>query len=133
MAKSTPIRSTTILAVQRNGQIAMGGDGQVTLGNTVVKHGATKVRKLRGGDVLVGFAGATADAFSLLERFEGKLDEHGGQVQRAAIELASGILVDGFDVIVDLHNIDGNVVLVGPFLDDTFAVTVVPGHPAHIN
>ena len=88
MSKSPEIRSTTILAVQRDGKIAMGGDGQVTLGNTVVKHGATKVRKLRNGEVLVGFAGATADAFSLLERFEGKLDEHGGQVQRAAIELA---------------------------------------------
>ena len=82
------IRSTTILAVRQGGRIAMGGDGQVTLGNTVVKHGATKVRRLSGGRVLVGFAGATADAFSLLERFEGKLEEFSGQVQRAAIELA---------------------------------------------
>ena len=88
MAKAPQSRSTTVLAVRRDGCIAVGGDGQVTLGETIVKHSAAKIRKLRNGEVLVGFAGATADAFSLLERFEGKLDEHAGQLRRAAIELA---------------------------------------------
>jgi ATP-dependent HslUV protease subunit HslV len=88
MGKAPQSRSTTVLAVRRDGRIAVGGDGQVTLGETIVKHSAAKIRKLRGGEVLVGFAGATADAFSLLERFEGKLDEHAGQVRRASIELA---------------------------------------------
>ncbi len=79
---------TTILAVRRDGRLALGGDGQVSLGNTVMKHSATKVRRLAGGKVLAGFAGATADAFSLLERFEGMLSEHSDNLQRASIELA---------------------------------------------
>ena len=82
---------TTILSVRRqtaNGiQVAIGGDGQVTLGNIVVKGTARKVRKLYGGKVLAGFAGATADAFTLFERFEAKLEKHNGQLTRAAIEL----------------------------------------------
>ncbi|HPF27022.1 MAG TPA: ATP-dependent protease subunit HslV [Steroidobacteraceae bacterium] len=78
---------TTILAVRRNGAVALGGDGQVTLGNTVMKGNARKVRPLGGGKVLAGFAGGTADAFTLFERFEGKLDKF-GNVTRAAIELA---------------------------------------------
>ncbi|MCB1622988.1 MAG: ATP-dependent protease subunit HslV, partial [Pseudomonadales bacterium] len=78
---------TTILAVQRNGALALGGDGQVTLGNTVMKGNARKVRPLGGGKVLAGFAGGTADAFTLFERFEGKLDKF-GNLTRAAIELA---------------------------------------------
>ena len=82
------MRSTTVLAVRRGDQVVICGDGQVTLGDTVMKHEASKVRRLRGGAVLVGFAGAAADSFSLLERFEGKLDETSGQVRRAAIELA---------------------------------------------
>ena len=81
-------RSTTILSVRRNGQVALGGDGQVTLGNTVVKHDASKIRRIGGGKVLVGFAGSAADAFSLLERFEQKLGEHPDNTRRAVIELA---------------------------------------------
>ena len=79
--------STTILAVRRNGVLALGGDGQVTLGNTVMKGNARKVRQLYEGKVLAGFAGGTADAFTLFERFEGKLQKF-GNLTRAAIELA---------------------------------------------
>lgn len=81
--------ATTILAVKKNGQIAMAGDGQVTLGqNMVVKHTAKKVRRLHNGKVLAGFAGSTADAFTLFEMFEAKLKDCSGNVQRAAVELA---------------------------------------------
>ena len=79
---------TTILSVRRGASVALGGDGQVTLGNVVVKATARKVRRLYGDRVLAGFAGATADAFTLFERFEAKLDKHQGQLQRAAVELA---------------------------------------------
>jgi ATP-dependent HslUV protease subunit HslV len=82
------IRSTTILSVRRDGQTALGGDGQVTLGQTIVKADTSKIRKLSGGAVLCGFAGSAADAFALLERFEGKLEAHKGNLRRAAIELA---------------------------------------------
>jgi len=81
-------RSTTILCVRREGRVAMGGDGQVTLGDSVVKADAVKVRKLHKGAVLSGFAGSAADAFALLDRFEGKLEEFKGNTRRAAIELA---------------------------------------------
>ena len=79
---------TTILSVRRPGVVALGGDGQVTLGNIVVKATARKVRRLHQDKVLAGFAGATADAFTLFERFEGKLDKHQGNLTRAAVELA---------------------------------------------
>jgi len=79
---------TTILTVRRAGKVVVGGDGQVTLGNTVMKSNATKVRKIYGDKVIVGFAGATADAFTLLERFEAMLERHSGQLKRAAVELA---------------------------------------------
>jgi ATP-dependent HslUV protease, peptidase subunit HslV len=82
------IRSTTILAVRRNEKVAIGGDGQVTLGQVVMKSDARKIRRLHGGKVLVGFAGASADAFALMERFEAKLKDHQGSVPRAATELA---------------------------------------------
>lgn len=82
------IRSTTILAVRRDGRVAIGGDGQVSLGETTVKHDARKIRPLADGRVLCGFAGSAADAFALLERFEAKLEEHKENVRRAAIELA---------------------------------------------
>ena len=82
------IRSTTIISVRRGGQVAIGGDGQVSLGDTVLKGSAKKIRELAGGRVLVGFAGATADAFALLEKFEQKLGEHNNNLRRAAIELA---------------------------------------------
>jgi ATP-dependent HslUV protease subunit HslV len=84
----TPIfHGTTILSVRRGAQVALGGDGQVTLGNMVVKATARKVRKLFKDQVLAGFAGATADAFTLFERFESKLEKHQGHLQRAAIDL----------------------------------------------
>ena len=79
---------TTIVSVRRGGQVALGGDGQVTLGNIVIKQGARKVRRLYQDRILAGFAGATADAFTLFERFEGKLDKHQGHLTRAAVELA---------------------------------------------
>ena len=79
---------TTIVSVRRNGQVALGGDGQVTLGNTVMKGNARKVRRLFHGKVLAGFAGGTADAFTLFERFEAKLELHQGHLMRAAVELA---------------------------------------------
>lgn len=81
------IRSTTVLLVRRDGQTAMAGDGQVTLGETVIKGNARKVRRIHNDKILVGFAGATADAFSLLTRFETKLEQYHGQLERSAIEL----------------------------------------------
>lgn len=81
-------KSTTILSVRRGDQVALGGDGQVTLGNTVAKHDAVKIRKVGSGKVLTGFAGSAADAFALLERFEKKLGEFPDNTRRAAIELA---------------------------------------------
>jgi len=81
-------RGTTILAVRRNGHVAIGGDGQVSLGNTVMKGNARKVRRLFHERVIAGFAGGTADAFTLFERFEGQLEKHRGNLQRAAVELA---------------------------------------------
>lgn len=81
--------ATTIFAIQHNGSVAMAGDGQVTFGNTMVmKHGAKKVRRLYRGEVLAGFAGSVADAITLFEKFEGKLEEYHGNLQRAAVELA---------------------------------------------
>jgi ATP-dependent HslUV protease, peptidase subunit HslV len=79
---------TTIVSLRRNGKVALGGDGQVTLGNTIMKANARKVRRLANGSVIAGFAGATADAFTLFELFEQKLERHGGQLTRAAVELA---------------------------------------------
>jgi ATP-dependent HslUV protease subunit HslV len=83
------IEATTIVAVRRNGQCAVAGDGQVTFGqNTIMKHNAKKVRRLYGDKVVVGFAGSVADAFTLCERFEAKLEQYSGSLQRAAVELA---------------------------------------------
>ncbi|NLJ46243.1 MAG: ATP-dependent protease subunit HslV, partial [Treponema sp.] len=82
------IRSTTVLAVRRGGKVAMAGDGQVTMGATVMKSNARKVRKVYDGKVLVGFAGATADAFTLFDHFEAKIKEYSGDLTRAAAELA---------------------------------------------
>lgn len=79
---------TTILCVRRDGKVVIGGDGQVTLGNTIMKSNARKVRRLYNNKVLAGFAGATADAFTLFERFEGKLEKHSGNLTRSAVELA---------------------------------------------
>ena len=82
------IKGTTILSVRRNGKVVIGGDGQVSLGNTVMKGNARKVRRLYKEQVLAGFAGATADAFTLFERFEAKLEKHHGHLARSAVELA---------------------------------------------
>src|SRR5688500_1810216 len=91
---SREIRSTTILLVRRDGRVALAGDGQVTLGDTVMKSGARKVRRLFNGTILAGFAGASADAFSLLSRFEGKLEQYHGNLERAAIELSKAWRTD---------------------------------------
>ncbi|GMT47887.1 MAG: ATP-dependent protease subunit HslV [bacterium] len=82
------IKSTTILCVRKNGKVAIGADGQVTMGNTVLKHNARKTRKMYQDRVLTGFAGATADAFTLFEKFEGKLESFRGNITRASVELA---------------------------------------------
>jgi len=89
MPKESPIiRSTTVLLVRKEGRVALAGDGQVTLGETIMKASARKVRRLYNDTILVGFAGATADAFSLLTRFESKLEQYHGNLERAAIELS---------------------------------------------
>jgi ATP-dependent HslUV protease subunit HslV len=82
------IRGTTVIAVRKSDSVAIAGDGQVTLGDTVLKAGARKIQRLRGGRVLAGFAGSTADAFALAERFEAKLESYGGALRRSAVELA---------------------------------------------
>ena len=82
------IHATTVIAVRKNGQVAVAGDGQVTLGNVVMKHGAKKIRRLYKDTILSGFAGSAADAFTLFSRFEAKLDAHKGQMLRAVVELA---------------------------------------------
>ena len=86
--RSTHTRSTTILLVRRGGRVAMAGDGQVTVGDTIMKRGARKVRRVYNEKILAGFAGASADAFSLLARFEAKLEQYHGNLERAAIELS---------------------------------------------
>ena len=90
------IRSTTILGLIHNGQAVLGGDGQVTLGNTVMKHNSMKIRKLMNGKVLCGFAGSTADAFTLLSRFEEKIEQYRGNVPRAVVELAKDWRTDKY-------------------------------------
>jgi len=90
------IRSTTVLLVKRDGNTAMAGDGQVTLGETIIKGNARKVRRISNGQILAGFAGSTADAFSLLSRFETKLEQYQGQLERAAIELSKDWRTDKY-------------------------------------
>jgi len=90
------IHSTTILAVLHNGEMAIGGDGQATMGNYVAKSNVRKIRKLYEGKILTGFAGSTADAFTLLDRFEEKLNSYGGNMKRAAIELAKDWRMDRY-------------------------------------
>ena len=98
MNSSDPMKwhGTTILAVRKDGQIVIAGDGQVTAGNTVMKASARKVRRLAGGRVLAGFAGATADAFALFERLEAKLEQHPGQLTRACVEMAKDWRTDRY-------------------------------------
>ncbi len=94
--QSMRIRSTTVLLVRRDGKAAMAGDGQVTLGETVIKSNARKIRRLLNGEIVAGFAGSTADAFSLLGRFETKLEQFQGQLERAAIELSKDWRTDKY-------------------------------------
>lgn len=90
------VQSTTVLAIQHKGSIVIGADGQATMGNTIAKSNVRKIRKLKDGKVIVGFAGATADAFSLMEKFEEKLSAYSGAVERAAIELAKDWRTDRY-------------------------------------
>ena len=93
---NTKIRSTTILAVRRDGKVAMAGDGQVSLGSTIMKKGAVKLRKIRSGEVITGFAGSTADALTLFDKFEAKLEEFRGNMKRAVVELAKDWRTDKY-------------------------------------
>jgi ATP-dependent HslUV protease subunit HslV len=93
---STTIHATTVVGIIHNGEVVLGADGQATMGNTVAKSNVRKVRSLAGGKVLAGFAGSTADAFTLMERFEEKLNAYGGNLKRAAIELAKDWRTDRF-------------------------------------
>jgi ATP-dependent HslUV protease, peptidase subunit HslV len=95
MQEST-IHATTVICVRRDGQVAMAGDGQVTVGNTVMKHGAAKVRRLYHGKILAGFAGSAADAFALFSRFEAKLEEYRGNMERSVVELAKDWRMDKY-------------------------------------
>jgi ATP-dependent HslUV protease, peptidase subunit HslV len=90
------VRSTTVLCVRRDDKVVMAGDGQVTLGESIIKHGAKKIRRLYQDKILAGFAGSTADAFSLFARFEGKLDQYHGNLGRSAVELAKDWRTDKF-------------------------------------
>src|SRR5512143_2382086 len=96
MSKKKLVRSTTVLAVRRDGKVVMAGDGQVTMGEGVVKHSAKKIRRLYQDKILAGFAGSTADAFSLFSRFEAKLEQYHGNIGRGAVELAKDWRTDKF-------------------------------------
>ncbi|PZP23259.1 ATP-dependent protease subunit HslV [Pseudomonas kuykendallii] len=108
---------TTIVSIRRNGKVVMGGDGQVSLGNTVMKGNAKKVRRLYHGEVLAGFAGATADAFTLFERFESQLERHQGHLVRAAVELAKDWRTDRslsrLEAMLAVANKDASLIITG--------------------
>ena len=111
MTKKSKFRSTTILTVRHNGRVAIGGDGQVSIGQTIMKADAQKIRKLADGRVIAGFAGSAADAFALLERFEAKLKDYPGNMPRAATELAKDWRMDralrrleAMIAVIDAHN-----------------------------
>ena len=108
---------TTIVSVRRNGKVVMGGDGQVSLGNTVMKGNANKVRRLYHGEVLAGFSGATADAFTLFERFEQQLEKHQGHLVRAAVELAKDWRTDRslsrLEAMLAVANKDASLIITG--------------------
>ncbi len=110
-------RGTTIVSVRRGSQVALGGDGQVTLGSVIIKAGARKVRRLHDGRVLAGFAGGTADAFTLFERFEAKLEKHSGHLVRAAVELAKDWRTDRMlrrlEAMLAVADRDASLVLTG--------------------
>ena len=125
------IRSTTILAVRRDGEVAIGGDGQVTLGDTAIKHGARKIRKIHDNRVLIGFAGSASDAITLYENLEKKLQQYRGNLQKSAVELArewrsDRVLrqVDALMIAVDANDgylISGNGDVIAPD-DDVLAI-----------
>src|SRR5213080_199581 len=96
MSSKRPVRSTTVLCVRRDGKVVMAGDGQVTLGESVIKHTAKQIRRLYNDKIIAGFAGSTADAFSLFSRFESKLEQYHGNLGRAAVELAKDWRTDKF-------------------------------------
>jgi len=108
---------TTIVSVRRGNQVALGGDGQVTLGSVIIKAGARKVRRLHDGRVLAGFAGGTADAFTLFERFEAKLEKHSGHLVRAAVELAKDWRTDRMlrrlEAMLAVADRDASLILTG--------------------
>ncbi len=113
----TKVRSTTVIAVRHNGQVAIGADGQATMGNYVAKSNVKKIRKLQDGKIVTGFAGSTADAFTLLERFDEKLSAYGGNMKRAAIELAKDWRMDRYlrrlEAMIIVANKDEILVLSG--------------------
>ena len=109
-------RGTTILCVRHEDKVAVGGDGQVTFSDTIIKHGARKVRRLYNGDVIAGFAGATADAFTLFEKFEGKLEQYQGNMTRAAVELAKDWRTDKM-----LRRLEALLIVVDK--DNTFVIS----------
>ena len=141
MEEAQRFRSTTIVAVRRGGHAAMAGDGQVSLGQTVMKSSAKKVRRIADGKVVVGFAGASADAFALLERLERKLEEYRGSLSRAAVELAKDWRTDRFLrkleamlVVMDAQStflISGTGDVIEPDLDgsDGAAIAIGSGGP----
>lgn len=108
---------TTIVSVRRNGKVVMGGDGQVSLGNTIMKGNAKKVRRLYHGQVIAGFAGATADAFTLFERFEAQLEKHQGHLIRAAVELTKDWRTDRslsrLEAMLAVANVEASLILTG--------------------
>lgn len=110
-------RGTTILSVRRNGIVVIGGDGQVSMGNTVMKGNARKVRRLYNNQVIAGFAGGTADAFTLFERFEAKLEAHNGQLVRAAVELAKDWRTDRalrkLEALLAVANEEASLIITG--------------------
>ncbi len=110
-------RGTTILSVRRNGKVVIGGDGQVSMGNTIMKGNARKVRRLYKNQVIAGFAGGTADAFTLFERFEAKLESHGGQLVRAAVELAKDWRTDRalrrLEALLAVANAEASLIITG--------------------
>lgn len=114
---SVKFRSTTVLAVRYRGQTSMGGDGQVTMGQTAVKLGAVKIRRLSGGKVLAGFAGSASDAIALFERFEAKLEEYRGNLARAAVEMGKDWRTDRvlrrLEALLAVANQDTSLILSG--------------------
>ncbi len=112
--KMPRIRATTILALRRDGQVAMVGDGQVTMGDVVMKHHARKIRRLHNGSVIAGFAGSAADGLTLVDRFESRLEQTGGKLRRAAVDLAREWRTDRFlrHLEAELLVVDGEEILV---------------------